>query len=274
MRFTRWFGPVVLITLVAAGCGGNGKGSPAAPLSGLSADRIVDLTHPFDESTIYWPTDTEGFRLEEGTAGMTEKGYFYAANRLSLAEHGGTHIDAPYHFFETGKTVDELSVDRLIGAGIVVDVRDRCRDDVDYRVLVEDLKSWESEHGRIPEDAIVFLLTGHGAFWPDRVRYMATEDLGPEAVAKLHFPGLHPDAATWLTTERSIAAVGLDTPSIDYGQSTLFESHQVLFAEEIPAFENLANLDQLPETGFIVIALPMKIAGGSGGPLRIVAIVP
>ena len=120
----------------------------------------------------------------------------------------------------------------------------------------------------------MLLRTGYEEFWPDRVRYMGTDERGPDAVAKLHFPGLHPDAARWLVANRSINAIGLDTPSIDFGQSTLFESHQVLFAADIPAFENLASLGKLPPTGFVIIALPMKIAGGSGGPLRIAAIVP
>jgi kynurenine formamidase len=126
----------------------------------------------------------------------------------------------------------------------------------------------------LPDGAIVLLRTGFGAFWPDRVRYMGTDERGPDAVAKLHFPGLDPEAAKWLVANRTIKSIGLDTPSIDFGQSTHFESHQELFAAEIPAFENLANLDELPTTGFVIIALPMKIAGGSGGPLRIVAIVP
>ena len=93
------------------------------------------------------------------------------------------------------------------------------------------------------------------------------------AVAKLHFPGLHPQAAAWLVANRSIAAIGIDTASIDYGQSTLFESHRALFAKDIPAFENLASLERLPARGAHVIALPMKIAGGSGAPLRVIAIL-
>ena len=102
---------------------------------------------------------------------------------------------------------------------------------------------------------------------------MGTDERGPAAVAKLHFPGLHPDAARWLVANRQINAIGLDTPSIDYGQSTLFESHRILFEKNIPAFENVANLDQLPVKGFTVIALPMKIKGGSGGPVRIIAML-
>ena len=118
------------------------------------------------------------------------------------------------------------------------------------------------------------LNTGSAQFWPDKIKYMGTENRGPEAVAELHFPGLHQDAAEWLVENRNIKAIGLDTPSIDYGQSTHFESHQILFERNIPAFENVANLNELPAKGAVVFALPMKIRGGSGGPLRIVAFIP
>ncbi len=121
---------------------------------------------------------------------------------------------------------------------------------------------------------MVLFRTGYGKRWPDRMRYLGTDEMGPSAVAKLHFPGLHPEAARWLATQRSPKSVGLDTASIDYGQSTLFESHVALYSKNIPALENVANLDQLPKIGFTVISLPMKIRGGSGGPVRIVAVVP
>jgi len=137
-------------------------------------------------------------------------------------------------------------------------------------VTIADLTNWERANGRIPRGAIVFLRTGFGKHYPDRKKYLGTDERGPAAVAKLHFPGLHPDAARWLMTNRSIKAIGLDTASIDFGQSTKFESHQILFERNVPAFENVANLDKLPLRGFSVIALPMKIKGGSGGPLRIV----
>jgi kynurenine formamidase len=253
---------------VATGC----KAPPLPVAPGLLEGRIVDLTHAFDEGTIYWPTET-GFQLERVAFGPTPAGYFYAANRLCAAEHGGTHIDAPIHFHEDRDTVDAIPLERLIGPGIVVDASESCRRDPDYRVRVDDFLAWEERNGRIPEGAIVLLRTGFGRHWPDRTRYMGTAERGAEAVAKLHFPGLDPEAAHWLATERSIGAIGLDTPSIDHGPSTRFESHVALFARNIPALENVANLHELPETGITVIALPMKIAGGSGGPTRIVAVV-
>jgi kynurenine formamidase len=236
------------------------------------AGRLVDLSHAYDEQTVFWPT-AEGFKLEKVADGVTPGGYYYAANNFSMAEHGGTHLDAPVHFAEGRHTADQIPLEQLLGAGLVLDVSEKCARDADYQVSVEDFAAWEREHGPLPDGSIVLLRTGFGRRWPDRRSYMGTDERGADAVAKLHFPGLHPDAARWLTRERKVKAVGLDTPSIDYGQSTLFESHRVLFEQNVPAFENLANLEQLPAQGFHIVALPMKIKGGSGGPLRAVAIV-
>lgn len=234
--------------------------------------KWIDLTYDFDENTVYWPT-ANGFVLDTVFEGETENGYYYSAFQYCAAEHGGTHLDAPVHFAEGKQSMEQIPLERLTGHAIVVDVSTKALEDKDYLISVADLEGWEAENGTIPEDAIVLLRTGYGKFWPNKVDYMGTDETGPEAVAKLHFPGLAPEAATWLTTERQIKAIGLDTPSIDYGQSTLFESHQILFQYNIPAFENVANLEQLPVSGSYVVALPMKIKGGSGGPLRIVAFV-
>jgi kynurenine formamidase len=239
----------------------------------LPEGTVVDLGHAYDRDTIYWPT-AEGFEMSADFEGFTDQGYYYTANSFCTAEHGGTHIDAPIHFSEGKNTVDEIPLEQLMGDAVLVDVSEACASSPDYQISVADFESWEAENGPLPDGTIVLLRTGYEEFWPDRVRYMGTDERGPEAVAKLHFPGLHPDAARWLVSEREINAIGLDTPSIDSGQSTLFESHQVLFAADIPAFENLTNLSALPATGFVVIAMPIKIAGGSGGPLRIAAIVP
>jgi len=258
--------------LAAAG-GPPAKASPPAAASPL-AGAVVDLTHPFDADTVYWPTAPEGFVLETVFQGMTDKGYYYAANDFRAPEHGGTYLDAPIHFAEGKWTAEEIPVDHLIGPGVVIDVTAKAAANRDYLVGVGDFTAWEQAHGRIPDGAIVLLETGFGRFWPDRERYLGTAKRGAEAVPELHFPGLDPAAARWLVAERSIHAIGLDTASIDYGQSTLFESHRTLFAADVPALENVAGLDRLPPDGFTVVALPMKIRGGSGGPLRIVAILP
>jgi kynurenine formamidase len=245
---------------------------PAKEANVFPTGKIIDLSYAYDAETVFWPT-AEGFRLEKDFEGITDKGFFYAANKFSTAEHGGTHIDSPVHFAEGRNTVDQIPLEQLIGEGIVVDISKQCETNPDYQVSSADFLEWEKTNGEIPKGAILFLRTGYGKYWPDRKRYMGTDERGAEAVPKLHFPGLHVDAARWLTTMRSIKAVGLDTPSIDFGQSTHFESHRALFDKNIPAFENLANLDKLPLKNFHVIALPMKIRNGSGGPLRVIAIL-
>ena len=238
----------------------------------LTTGHIVDLTYAFDSNSVYWPT-AEQFKLETDFEGVTDKGYFYSAYRYSAAEHGGTHLDAPVHFAKGHNPVDQIPLDQLIGAAIVIDVTKQCATNADYLIGVKDFEDWEKQNGKIANGAIVLLRTGFGKYYPDRKKYLGTEERGAEAVAKLHFPGLDPVAARWLTQNRTIKAIGLDTASIDRGQSTLFESHRALFEKNIPAFENVANLDQLPVKGFTVIALPMKIKGGSGGPLRIIALL-
>src|SRR5262245_9578976 len=234
--------------------------------------KVVDLSHPFDAQTIYWPTET-GFVLEKEQAGVTPQGYYYASNKFSAPEHGGTHIDAPRHFSANGNTVDQIPLEQLMGSAIVIDVTRQCESNRDYLISVDDVNGWEKQNGQIPAGTIVLLRTGFAKYWPDRIKYMGTDERGAGAVAKLHFPGLSPDTARWLTTNRTIKAIGLDTPSIDYGQSTLFESQQILLAKNVPSFEKHVDLRALPAEGFIVIAMPMKIAGGSGGPLRVAAIV-
>ncbi len=233
---------------------------------------VVDLSHPFDATTVYWPT-AGGFQLEKDFEGVTEQGFYYSAYKYSAAEHGGTHIDAPVHFARGRYSVDQIPLAQLMGHAVVVDVTRQAEKDRDYQIGIADFQTWEKRNGRLPRGVIVLLRTGFGKYYPDRARYMGTTERGAAAVPKLHFPGLHPDAARWLVANRQIKVIGLDTPSIDYGQSSLFESHRVLFDKNIPALENVANLDKLPVKGFTVIALPMKIKDGSGGPVRIIAIV-
>ena len=238
-----------------------------------AAATLVDLTHALGEDSVFWPTAAP-FQLTTDAEGMTEAGYYYSAYSFAAAEHGGTHIDAPVHFAEGRQSVDQIPLERLVGPAVVIDVTQAALADRDYLVSVADLKAWEARHGRIPEGAIVLLHTGYDRFWPDAEQYLGTALRGAEGVAALHFPGLHPGAARWLVAERPIRSIGIDTASIDYGQSGTYDSHVILMQANIPAFENVANLGQLPATGAEVIALPIKIKGGSGGPLRIIARLP
>lgn len=241
---------------------------PAAPTVPL--DRLVDLTYAFDEQTIYWPT-ARGFHLDTVHRGKSEGGWWYAANDFCAAEHGGTHLDAPFHFAERGWTVDQIPLARLTGTAAVVDVSARAAKYPDTLVGVADLDAFEAAHGPLARGTIVLLRTGWGSRWGDRAGYLGTAVAGD--VKGLRFPGLDPAAARRLV-ERGVSAVGIDTASIDRGRSTDFEAHQVLGAANVPVFENLARLDALPARGATVIALPMKIGGGSGAPLRAIAILP
>lgn len=245
---------------------------PASALD-LSNGKWIDLTHPFNAESVYWPT-AKTFTKTTVFKGHTKGGYYYSAFNFEAAEHGGTHIDSPIHFAEGKYATDEIPLESLIGAAVVIDVSRRVADNRDYQISVEDILDWERQHGKIPQDAIVLFDTGSAQFYPNRQKYMGTDQRGEAAVSELHFPGIHPDTATFLARERTIKAVGLDTPSIDYGQSKDFKTHVILYQENIPGFENVANLDTLPPTGATVFALPMKIEGGSGGPLRIIAFVP
>lgn len=260
---------VLLVLVVNAGCVANYHANHLD----WQQSRIVDLTRSFGADTIVWPTEQD-FKLTAQYAEDTPGGYYYASNRMELPEHGGTHIDAPIHFSEGKQTLDQIPIERMIGTAVRIDVAKQCAGNWDYRVAISDFERWETEHGRIQNDSIVLLDTGFARFWPSRKDYLGTELRGKEGMQALHFPGLHPEAAAWLVRERRIKAVGIDTASIDYGQSTTFETHVALLSHNVPVFENLADLHDLPPRGFDVIALPMKIAGGTGGPLRIIAVVP
>jgi kynurenine formamidase len=252
----------------------------AAPLSALAQFEqppwagysVVDMTHGFGAETIYWPTE-EGFNLEIAFDGITEGGYYYASNRYSAADHGGTHLDAPRHFAEGKQSADEVPLDRLMGPACVIDVSEAARSDADYRLQVGDIEDWEARNGRIEPGCIVLLDTGYAQFWPDSDSYLGTSLRGTEGVENLHFPGFSEESARFLA-DRGIAAVGIDTASVDYGQSQDFLVHRYLYSLNIPGFENVANVDALPPTGAFVIALPMKISSASGAPLRMIGLVP
>lgn len=259
---------IASIALLVLACGRHD------PIATLMQAQWIDLTHDFDENTVYWPTNRP-FTKDTVYYGLTDKGYFYASFIYTAEEHGGTHFDAPLHFGNPySRTVEQVELHELMGYGVIIDISEKALANRDYLVSIADFTGWERIYGQIPERAIVLLHTGYGRFWPDPLAYTGTELFGAEAVQHLSFPGLDPEAAEWLVDNRGINAIGIDTPSIDRGKSTHFKSHRILCAADITIYENVANLDQLPPKGSFIIALPMKIKGGSGAPLRIVAMIP
>ena len=259
------------VAAILAGCRAQAPAPEPEPRGlDLSDAAVVDLSHPYDEATLYWPTATNRFELSQLAHGMTDGGYFYAANAFCAPEHGGTHIDAPIHFHEQGWTLGEVPVDRLIGPGVVIDASTAAAQDADYRLTADDVLAWERDHGEVPAGAIVLLRTDWSSRWPDALAYLGDDT--PGDASNLHFPAYGAEAVRLLVEERGVAGLGVDTASIDYGPSADFIVHQIAAAANVVGLENLTNLDRLPPTGAWIVALPMNIAEGSGGPVRVVAL--
>jgi kynurenine formamidase len=244
---------------------------PSLPGLDLARARVVDLTHSYGADTLYWPSSPpEQFRLQVVHDGPTPGGFYYASNTLCTPEHGGTHLDAPVHFGEGKWTTAEVPVERLVARAAVIDASAQAAADPDYRLTRADVLAWEERHGRVPEGAVVLLRTGWSERWPDRQRYFGSPSR--EDASALHFPSFGADAAA-LLVERGVVALGVDTASIDHGQSRDFMVHRITAAANVPGLENLTRLGELPATGAWIVALPMKIEGGSGGPLRAIALI-
>ena len=249
-----------------------GASATRAQTLDLRQYRTVDLTHPLNSRTLYWPTSPTTFKLDSLSYGPTPGGWFYSSFAFSAPEHGGTHLDAPIHFGEGHLTVDRVPLDRLIAPAVVIDVTAKTKTDQDYRLTREDVLAVERANGRIPPGTIVLLRTGWSTRWPDKKTYLGDDT--PNDATKLHFPSFGVEAARLLIQERRVASIGVDVASIDYGPSQDFLVHRLAAAADVPGIENLTNLNLLPAKGAILFALPMKIEGGSGGPVRVVALVP
>ncbi len=238
----------------------------------LSDYRLVDLSHSYGEDTLYWPTSPTAFDKKELEFGMTEDGWFYAAYSICTPEHGGTHIDAPIHFAKDGASTEKIPLENLLAPAVVIDVSERAAADRNYRLTREDISRFESEHGKIAAGTIVLLRTDWSQYWPDAITYLGDDT--PGDASKLQFPGFGEGASRILAEDRGVSILGVDSASVDYGKSQDFIVHRIAASRGVANLENLTNLSQLPATGAIILALPMKIEGGSGGPVRVVALVP
>jgi len=242
---------------------------PEASLADLVSDRLktVDLTYVLNDKSPYWPAaNYQPFKL---TPIATLENNGVTSKALSFPEHLGTHLDAPNHFEKDQPAVHELTPSQLFAPGVCIDVSLACETDADHRLMVEEIETWEREHGRIPEGAVVLLRTGWGRHWTHFDRYK-----NQDARGKMHFPGYSAEAATFLIKSRKARGLGIDTLSIDHGLSTDFAVHHIVNAAGRYGLENVANLPQLPARGFALIIAPIKVENGTGGPTRIFAILP
>lgn len=239
---------------------------------GAPAIQVVDLTHPVSERTLFWPGQPR-FNFTILHRGYTQEyKTWMESNYFAMAEHGGTHIDAPAHFAQSRWRTHQIPASRLIGPGVVVDVRNRVTGNADYAATVDDVKLWEEQYGQIPEGAVVILRTGWGRRYPDA--RLTFNSQSPQDPKTFHFPGFHEDTARWLATERNIVAVGTDTPSPELGINVgrTLPVHKVLLERDIILLENLANLEHLPNHGTTIVIGVLNLVDGSGGPARIMGL--
>jgi len=239
-----------------------------------SRGKLLDMTYAYDENTIYWPT-AKLFAMTKLNWGITEGGYWYASNEYAASEHGGTHADAPIHFAQGGRTIDQIPLEEWIGAAVKIDVTASCAKDRDYLLSAADIEGWEKKYGKIPDGAWVIMDTGIGTqSYPNKKKVLGTDKKGAEALPELSFPGFSVEAAEFLVTKRNIAGIAIDTPSIDFGKSKDFKVHRILCAANKLALENIAQLDKLPSAGARLYVIPMLIKDGTGAPARVFAILP
>jgi kynurenine formamidase len=237
---------------------GGRAGLPPRPVR-----RIVDLTHTItpDFPTFFGPPNLEIetlFTLEEDGFNMF---------RWHLVEHTGTHMDAPFHFSNEGDSADEIPLAKLIVPLVVVDIRAKAEQTPDAQVTPDDLAEWERRYGRIPRRACVAMNSG----WAGKVN---TEEFrNADANGVLHFPGFHVEAAEFLLNERNVNGIAVDTLSLDFGPSPDFATHYLWLPSNRWGLEAVANLDQLPPRGTTLIVGGPKIAGATGGPSRLIALV-
>jgi kynurenine formamidase len=227
--------------------------------------RVLDLSYAINDKLVPWPGDEKYFEAKIN-ATFEKNGYF--TRSFWMLEHYGTHLDAPAHFAPGKATVDQIPPNKLFGPAVLLDVRDEAAKDADYRLPLSQIEKWEHAHGRIPPGAILLLRTGWASRWPDAQKYRNQDKQG-----KMHFPGFSTEAAKTLI-DRGVSGLGCDTLSVDYGASEDFSVHHLALGAGLYHLENLSDLSAVPETGAFLVVAPIKLEGGSGGPVRVFALLP
>jgi kynurenine formamidase len=227
--------------------------------------RVLDLSYAINDKLVPWPGDEKWFEAKVN-ATVEKNGYF--TRSFWMLEHYGTHLDAPAHFPPGKATVEQIPAKQFFGPAVVLDVTAESAKHADYQLPVERVEEWEKRHGRTSAGAIVLMRTGWSARWPDAQKYR-----NQDAQGKMHFPGISAEAAKLLIA-RKVSGLGCDTLSVDYGASEDFAVHHLALGAGLYHLENLADLSALPESGAFLVVAPIKLEGGSGGPVRVFALVP
>ena len=233
----------------------------AAAARKIHVNRAMDLTHTF---TAGFPVYVGDEPTRETLTTVEDDGFY--SQRWTFGEHSGTHMDAPGHFVSGGRLVPELSPRELLVPVAVIDISKRASKDPDAVVTPDDLVRYEKRHGRIPRNAGVFMYSGWEERLPDPEAFK-----NADANGTFHFPGFGIDAVEWLLDRRSVRAIGVDTLSLDKGESTTFDVHLTWLGSDRYGIENLANLGKLRPKGTTAFVGVVPWEEGSGGPCRVIA---
>ncbi len=227
-----------------------------------SFQRVVDLTHTLGPNfPMVWPNP---FAMEQVAKLGKDP---WNAFRWHVQEHSGTHLDAPLHC-TTGPSADRIPVDQLVGPLVVVDIRPRAAANADAQLTPDDLNAWERQHGPIPAGAVVAMLSGWDAHVDNARKFSGLDDRGV-----YHFPGFHEESARFLQEQRDVKGIAVDTLSLDPGPSKNFPVHHYWLGQRKWGLENVAELGKLPANGATIVVGGPKIAGCTGGPSRVLALV-
>ena len=222
--------------------------------------KVIDLSHAVDEKIPIWPGGVPFSR--QLLADWDKDGY--RMFKLCLGENVGTHVDAPAHFIKGAPFIDDIK--KLLFKGVMIDISKKVEKNPDYALSREDIEKWEKKYGKIPVGSFVIVRTDWWKRWQDPKKYVNMKH------GVMHFPGISPEAARILV-ERKVAGVGIDTLSLDPGNSKTFDAHKILLGAGIFGVENLTNLDKLPPKGFEVFVGVVKIKDGTQAPARVIAVV-
>ncbi|GFT37507.1 uncharacterized protein NPIL_513881 [Nephila pilipes] len=232
--------------------------------------KMVDMTYVFDENAHRYPLFRK-FNMSVTVNGTTDAGIWIRSEEYVSSTHAGTHMDAPSHFIMNGINIDQIPISQFIAPAAVIDITEKVSLNPDSGATIDDLINWESITGHSLNGTIILFRSGWGQKYYNTTAYLGTSD---NDVNKMIYPGIEPEAAQWLVDNRNIKGIGVDTLSFDKGTTIDFRSHLILLGRGIFGLENVANMEEIPIHGAMLYVLPMKIAGASGAPTRVIATFP